>query len=207
MAAVENLCTRGIWIDAGSVRQDGPVFDVIKSYMTANSTESGSANLRDFPNRRGGGEVRYTAARFLDLNRRPLDVIRAGDPVIIRFDYDVEKPLPNLSFGFRINTEMGTLVTETNTRVHDIDLPTMKQGGGYLELEINALNLLPGRYFLTLGIATIGGAVHDVLDNCISFDIEPGQIFGTGRITDNRYGVVFFPQRWHLDGIRKIDQP
>jgi lipopolysaccharide transport system ATP-binding protein len=206
MAAVENLCTRGIWIDAGCVRNDGPVLDVIKSYLGANSTaDGGSANLLDFANRRGAGEVRYTAVRFLDADRHPLTVIRAGDRIVMRFEYNVEKPLPNLNFGFRINNEMGTLVTESSTRLHDIGLPLMRQGDAYMELEIDALNLAPGRYFLTLGIATIGGAVHDVLDNCVRFDVEPAQIYGAGRVTDGRYGLVFFPQRWHVDAVRSID--
>src|SRR5258707_6915943 len=33
MAAVENLCTRAIWIDDGRLREDGPVQRVIESYM------------------------------------------------------------------------------------------------------------------------------------------------------------------------------
>src|SRR5882757_5547386 len=41
MAAVENLCSRSIWIDAGAVRLDGPVHDVIKAYMESYATGSG----------------------------------------------------------------------------------------------------------------------------------------------------------------------
>jgi len=33
LAAVENLCSRGIWIDAGKIRMDGGVTDAIKGYM------------------------------------------------------------------------------------------------------------------------------------------------------------------------------
>ena len=33
MAAVENLCSRGIWIDAGKIRMDGDAKDVIEAYM------------------------------------------------------------------------------------------------------------------------------------------------------------------------------
>src|SRR5712664_3253537 len=33
LAAVENLCSRGIWIDAGRIRMDGAAKDVIASYM------------------------------------------------------------------------------------------------------------------------------------------------------------------------------
>src|ERR1044071_8373052 len=33
LAAVENLCSRGIWIDSGKLRMDGPTKDVIAAYM------------------------------------------------------------------------------------------------------------------------------------------------------------------------------
>jgi lipopolysaccharide transport system ATP-binding protein len=35
MAAVENLCSRGIWIDSGRVREDGPTHGVIASYLSS----------------------------------------------------------------------------------------------------------------------------------------------------------------------------
>src|SRR5260370_30464159 len=34
MAAVENLCTRAIWIDDGQIRQAGPAPEVIDDYMS-----------------------------------------------------------------------------------------------------------------------------------------------------------------------------
>src|SRR5580698_1896361 len=35
MAAVENLCSRAIWIDGGKVRMDGPAKDVVAAYMAS----------------------------------------------------------------------------------------------------------------------------------------------------------------------------
>src|SRR5215469_7134055 len=35
MAAVENLCSRGIWISQGQIEQDGPVREVIEAYMAS----------------------------------------------------------------------------------------------------------------------------------------------------------------------------
>ena len=35
----------------------------------------------------------------------------------------------------------------------------------------------------------------------MNLDIEEAPIYNTTRRIDSRYGLVFFPQRWHLDGI------
>jgi hypothetical protein len=88
--------------------------------------------------------------------------------------------------------------------MHNLELPALALGPGYMDLQIDALNLMPGRYYLSAGITTIDGPIHDTVENCASLDIEPGLIFGSSRITDTRYGFVFFPQRWHLDGVRAL---
>src|SRR6202163_1795212 len=61
MAAVENLCSRCIWIDGGQVCMDGSPREVIEAYMNtfANAREA-MADLRSVQNRRGSGEIRYT---------------------------------------------------------------------------------------------------------------------------------------------------
>ncbi len=206
MAAVENLCTRAIWIDRGRLREDGPTAQVIQSYMGAYAVaDAGTSDLKNFPGRSGSGDVRYTAIEMLDPEGRPRTVLRAGDPLRLRFHYEVARPLGNLSFGFRLFSEMGTLVTETSTRLHDIGLPMLAAGEGRLDLDIDALNLMPGRYYLTVGVTTIDGPVHDTLHHCARLDIEPGRVYGTGRVVDSRHGFVFFPQRWGLQGVRSLE--
>ncbi len=205
MAAVENLCTRGIWIDGGQVRQDGPTHAVIEAYMsTFLGLQTGSVDLREFAARRGSGQVRVTALDFLGPDGEPRAVVRSGDALTLRLHYSAASPASNLSFGFRLVTELGTLISETGTWHHGLDIPEIAPGQGYLDLEIDELNLIPGRYYLTAAIS--GGTasqLHDYLDNCARLDIEEASIYDAGRVVDSRYGIVFFPQRWRLEGVRR----
>ena len=74
MAAVENLCTRGIWINNGSVRMDGPTHEVIEAYMGSfASAEGASSELTSVDGRRGSGEIRFTKVEFLSKSRRAAD--------------------------------------------------------------------------------------------------------------------------------------
>ena len=108
LAAVENLCSRCIWIDAGEVRMDGESREVIQAYMGMMAGADNCAlDLENVENRRGNGEVRYRGLEFLSLEGEPQKLIRAGDPVILRFHYHAEKPVPYPSFGFRLYTELG----------------------------------------------------------------------------------------------------
>ena len=203
MAAVENLCSRGIWIDSGRVRMDGPTHEVLEGYMGTFADADGAVrDLSNIEGRRGSGQARYTKVEFLSADGTVQSVTRAGKPLAIRMHYYASERIPHPSLGFRITTEMGTLITETSTSHHDIHIPYLPAGAGYVELEIESLNLMPARYFFSLGLS--GGPTHhlyDFIDNAVHLDVETASIYGSSRSWDSRAGIVFFPQRWHFDGM------
>jgi lipopolysaccharide transport system ATP-binding protein len=202
MAAVENLCSRCIWIDAGQVQMDGSPRDVISAYMQKfGGTTGRAADLRSVQHRRGSGEIRYTGIEFLSPTGEQLAAIRSGDKLTIRFHYHAEKEIPFPSFGFRLYTEMGTLVTDTSTYHHSLDIPAVPPGDGFVDLEIDLLNLLPGRYSFSLWITGSTSPVHDNIEHCTQIEVELANVYSSGKLLDSRLGIVYFPQRWNLDGI------
>jgi ABC-type multidrug transport system ATPase subunit len=211
MAAVENLCSRCLWIDNGQVRQDGDTGAVIQSYMgTFADTQQVARNLAGLESRRGSGEIRYTGIEFLSADGQPLPVVRSGDRLTIRLHYHAQEPVSHPSFGFRLTTEMGTLVTDTSTWHHDIEIPVIPPGDGYIDLDIECLNLLPARYSFSLwltGNSRVTHPVHsatgifDSLEHCAKLEVEVSNIYQSGRVVDGRYGIVYFPQKWDLSGI------
>ena len=204
MAAVENLCSRGIWIANGCVRLDGPTHAVIEAYMATFSSPGSATNeLTAVQGRRvGSGEIRFTRVEFLSAQRQLQTLTRAGSGIVIRLHYHANEPIERPSFGLKICTELGTVVSDTSTWLHGLDIPRVPAGDGYVELEIDSLNLLPGRYQFLLWInSCLQSHTYDSLENAVHLDIEETPIYGSSRRIDNRYGVVFFPQRWRLEGV------
>ena len=202
MAAVENLCQRGIWIDSGKVRQDGPTHEVIEAYMgTFATADNTSADFTELEARRGSGEVRYTRCEILATDGTPKLMVRSGDSFIIRLHYKAEAPITLPSFGFRMSTELGTLITETSTWHHGMEIPTVLAGKGYLDLVVDMLNLTAGRYLLTLAITGVSNHVYDWVENGIRIEVEPSSVYDSSITIDGRYGISYFPQRWRLDGM------
>ena len=199
LAAVENLCTRGIWIDAGKIRMDGGSREVIAGYMASFAGELASgADLSTTKNRLGSGEVRYTRLEYLSPDGTPCAMTRSGDPLVLRFHYHVVNTIRDPSFGFRLFSEMGTLITECGHWMHGIRISKVEPGDGYIDLEIEALNLLPGRYQFSLWITAQGGKpVYDG-DVQASLEVEVTDVYRSGRMLDNRFGFVYFPQRWKV---------
>ena len=202
LAAVENLCSRGIWIDAGKILMDGAAKDVIASYMGSFVGErvSGS-DLSGAENRLGSGEIRYARLEYMSPDGTPCAITRSGEGVVLRFHYHAEKTIRDPSFGFRLFTEMGTLITECGHWMHGIHIPKVGPGDGYIDLEIDSLNLVPGQYSLSLWITGQGGKPIYDGDVRASLDVEVSDVYKSGRMIDSRHGIVYFPQRWRVPAL------
>ncbi|MPY87945.1 MAG: ATP-binding cassette domain-containing protein [Luteitalea sp.] len=201
MAAVENLCTRAIWIDGGEVRMDGTTRGAIDAYLSASAGARETArDLAEWESRRGDGEVQYTRIEFLGPGGEPKSLIRCGDALTLRFHYRAAEPVSRPSFGFKILTELGTVVTDISTWLHGVEIPWLPAGEGYIDLEIDALNLLPARYHLSLSITGPDRKVYDALAHCAVIEIEISDIYGSGRVIGSRFGILYVPQRWRFNG-------
>ena len=200
MAAVENLCSRCVWIDGGCVREDGDPRTVIQSYMaTFADAQQATLDLSTITHRHGSGEARFTRVELLNKERLSQTVTRSGDSLVVRLHYEANQALPHPDFVVRLYSEMGTLITETGTWHHGIDIPKIPQGKGYVELEIDNLNLLPASYYLSLLLAGDGKIIYDGVEHCVKLQVEgSSNIYRSSRTIDSRYGIVYFPQRWHL---------
>jgi lipopolysaccharide transport system ATP-binding protein len=204
MAALENLCSRGIWIDAGRVVQDGDAKEVIRAYM-ATFAPSGRAitDLRDVSPRAGTGEIRFTGVEILEPTGATKTMTFTGDAVTIRFRYRASQLIPGLSVGFRLDSELGTLVTRSSSAFCGVEIRRVLPGDGFLDVHLDALNLMPARYHVSLQLVGVPGHLYDGLEHCVQLEVLASDAYGSGQRLDHRHGIVFFPQRWTLSGVRR----
>ncbi len=196
MAAVESLCSRCIWIDAGRIRADGDAREIIGEYMrTFAKASTGAVDLESIDSRTGNGEGRFTNIEFRDRAGEITNVIRSGDKLVMRLHYRANKALRDVVIGINIHNEYGALVAASNNWATGDDIPIAEAGEGYADFEIDCLYLLPGRYFISLWLGKWNHQ-QDVLKNCIHFDVESSDFYGSGRGIDSSFGMMFFPSRW-----------
>jgi lipopolysaccharide transport system ATP-binding protein len=196
MAAVESLCSRCIWIEAGKLRADGEARRVVSDYMrTFAQSSAGTVSLEAIESRTGNGDGRFTHMAFLNEAGETINYIRSGDRLTLRLHYRAHKQLRDLVVGINIHNEYGTLIAASNNWATGDDIPLVEPGAGHADFEIDCLYLLPGRYYLSLWLGKWNN-LHDVLKNCISFDVEASDFYGSGRGIDAGFGLMFFPSRW-----------
>lgn len=202
MAAVENLCSRVIWVENGGIKNDGDSGEIIRRYMSAfSSAQQAGYDFTQMENRTGAGGIRFTGMEFLDCNGTPKALIRSGEKMTVRLYYRAEQEVINPHFGLDLLTESGIMIGSINTWSAGFEIPRLPEGRGHMELEVDSLNLLPGRYSVSLWLARVG-LYYDRLDYCANLDVEMSDFYGTGRGMDKRYfGYVAFPCRWkHFNG-------
>ena len=200
LAAVENLCSRGIWLDGGKVCKDGEAKEVILAYMASFvDSPTAESTLVDSESRQGNGEIRYTRVEYLNSDRTPCALTRSGDRVVLRLHYHAKKTVRYPIFWFRLYTNMGTLITEAHNDSQGVDIPRLEPGDGYIDVEIESLNLFPAQYYFSLWITDQAGLtkVYDG-DARTVLEVEPANIYASGWTPTSRHGIVYFPQRWSV---------
>jgi lipopolysaccharide transport system ATP-binding protein len=202
MAAVEHLCPRSIWIEGGQVQEDGPSSDVLRHYMGMYAgTETTAVDLTDATNRRGVGGVRYSGLAFLADDGSSQPLIRSGDSLRVRLSYEASERIINPIFGFQLFSSSGVFLTDVSTWNLGVEIPALHPGQGYLDLNVDSLNLMPGRYFMSLWLTSPDGTRYDVLEHVAALDVEPSNYYKSGRGIDSRFGIVVLPCTWDISGV------
>jgi lipopolysaccharide transport system ATP-binding protein len=199
MAAIENLCPRTIWIDAGKLREDGATDDVIAHYLaTFSDAQRAVYDLERVEGRGGDGSVRFTRVDFLDADGNPTAVFRSGEPLRARFHFHAKERVKDPHFDMVIHSDMGTRIATISSTHTGFYVPTLDAGVGAIDLVIDDLFLLPNRYYLSLWIST-RQQWYDILDHCIAIDVEGSNAHDNqGRGMHSKWGLVYMKSRWNL---------
>jgi len=198
LAAVQNLCSRAIWIESGRLRQDGSPGEVIKSYLASFATSEGSASdLKGVQERSGSGNIRFQRIELLAPDCSGPATVRSGDSFVIRLSFEAIREITRPLFGIEIHTSLGTVAAQVLTYNSGFEIPVLAPGPGYLDVRINDLNLAPGRYLLTIYAKNQGDIWHDLLPHCTALDVQPSTRYGLMRGL-GKNPVVLFECDWEL---------
>ena len=124
MGAVTSLCTRCLWIDHGTVRMDGDPQEVVEAYLSRGGVGAGRwVHPSDQP---CGSDVRIRSIEVLSTNGRPDGDIPFSDPIRIRVEHEVSRPVRGLWIRAHIHDMSGTLVLTTSNVDTDVEPGSMQ---------------------------------------------------------------------------------
>jgi ABC-type polysaccharide/polyol phosphate transport system ATPase subunit len=189
-AAVERLCERSVFLDAGRVAFDGPTREAVTRYrrVLADDTDPAErgAGLREW----GSGEATISSAALVGREGAERLQYLAGEPFGLRVAVETPDGVPPPRLQLELRDDAGTLVAG-----EAVDLRTIGWAGGSPErtvrFEVGSLPLASGRFHLRLGLTDERGErLYHWLDDALVFVVYPG---GEER------GVVRFEGTWALE--------
>jgi lipopolysaccharide transport system ATP-binding protein len=193
MSAIQNLCPTTIHMQHGRVRRIGPTDEVIKEYLTEAGARS-ALELSKRIDRAGNGMLRFTDAYILNKEGQRASQIDSGSSVKLIFEYEC-KPgavIGNVILGANLVSPGGEGISLLHTEMTKTELKDIA-GKGRFECDIKKLPLVSGPYSLHIR-ALADGMVADDVKNVLSFDVLPGDFFGTGSAI--KHSQIYIDHKW-----------
>lgn len=173
MSAINNLCTRCLWINDGMIHMTGTPAEVVHAYL-AESTRTGLAgemDLRNWPSRYGNGEARIESARLLDEDGRVTTVLHRTQGMAVEFVID-----SRCAHSLRLSVQVVADSSEKILHLAHYDTPGLHlgvlQGRHAVRFAVGNCPLCAGSYDLILAVHTEGGVPIDVVMKVLPFAAE-----------------------------------
>lgn len=211
MDQLYSICDRLIWIENGKVREDGIPKRVGTHYLDSMEDErleqlarESKVVLRDVnqsilslaeqihpeARRDGSQEVHYTRVEVYDQHMKKCRSFDTGDTLILQFDYETSLDHPSVNFNMDFvkdnwQYQYGSCFTKAGD-----PLPVLNKKGT-VTFKIDALMLLPGRYYLDLGINGPAGELYDNVRQIFQITVRD-------YVTDE-FGPCTFAHQWSIE--------
>lgn len=192
VSTINQLCARAVWIERGTVREDGPATTVVESYLSQGIAQGGFVTYEAAP----GDVARITRIEVLSSSGRVSAAILLDRPADVLIGYRLNQPLAAYRVGIRIRTADGFDVMTSATTDAAGRLLSRPPGDYVARVTIPARLLAPGRYLLTVFLGQPGIRTVDRHDNALML-----QIHGRAKAyLEREYGVIATLLEWSLDG-------
>lgn len=180
MAAVQNLCSRGVLLDHGQVLCDGNIGTVISEYTRRASSLSRNS-LRERTDRIGTGDVMITNVEMLDCRGMQTHACITGAELVLRLSYRVRPGIKlqnKCSIDVCIERNMKCM-TNLSTAFPCKDSLVL-EGDGYVDISIPELPLSTATYSVSTYVQA-DGLTQDWVQDACELQVVAGDFFGTGR--------------------------
>jgi lipopolysaccharide transport system ATP-binding protein len=199
LGTVASFCRSGLLLEQGRLAAQGPVDDVVRTYVRALETAAGQT-LGERRDRSGEGRVSVRSARVLGTEGR--GSLETGEPA--RFDFEVTRCLPGLQCSFTVYDMTGAAVTYFDSgESSPLDVPFEPETGsrpGTVSCELDELLLLPGRYRLNVALY-LEGQLQDHVEAAAFFSVAQGAIRGRPVSSGPGHAGIQIPHLWKFEHV------
>ncbi|TDE28056.1 ABC transporter ATP-binding protein [Flavobacterium ranwuense] len=189
MAAVKSLCTRGILLENGKIKDVNNISSIISNYLLLNSDSSAEWKR----------EIKTESDLFFDRiyvsnsHSQITNQIASGEDFTINIFLNALTSISNSTVSVKFVNAEGIAVFTTSVHDYDNDFEVIKKGKYELIANISKNILLPGSYNLVIACFVSRTKLFDILEEKISIKIED---LGVKKRDLDREGFVVPNYKW-----------
>ncbi len=152
---VKKICSRVMLLGEGRVLELGEPEAVVEEYKRLGLQQQDDVFRREW----GTRAAEITEVEILDGQGVPTERFRSGETMRVRLRFVAHERIADPVFGFSVADYQGKLCYGSNTAIAGTDLGAIN-GSGAIELTIEPLNLLRGKFFLSLALHSRDHQTH-----------------------------------------------
>lgn len=195
MAAIKQLCTRGIVLENGKVKYDGNVDKAIETYSETNYSKISQIKFGHNTNRSGNGKMEFLSLEFLNQNNKSVQEFSIGDDLNIAFKIKNNSDETRSEIGIQIKSSDDMPIFHIMPRDSNYEFIHTNTEEQYV-VSIKDIRLFPGSYSVTIiSCNTTGHEIYDMINNALHFDVLDGGKY-TIRPLPRTAGLFFLNPEW-----------
>ncbi len=200
MAAIENLCTRGIVLHQGKLCFDGGSKEAIQFYLNSLSFQGSNGHVVELDGARDRRSVVGPLLRrieFFGENEQPLtEGLPIGSRLKVRVHFDLPDATTRFNVGLGFNNNFGQRIFTAHSVFEPNRWEKDCSGRQVLTCEIPSFTLMPGEYGVKIWL-DLKGSEADAIEDAAKVRVIESDFYGTGRVPWN--GALVLKHRWYLE--------
>lgn len=206
LSTVDRISDEVIWLKDGKIEMQGYPKRVIDAYLEyigkrgekkveIQHQKEERDTVQDLEKRWGSKEIEIQNVKMLDRHGNEKYIYEADEPLSVEFEVLAHKPEEDFVFGIGILNTEGVSCYGSNTWIEDFQSQAIS-GTGKVKINIPALNLIDGAYFLDVAVHKRDGYPFDYHHFQYTFRVTSGY---------RDVGIARIPHQWEFSDNIKFD--
>ena len=200
MAAVQNLCTRVMLLNNGTIDTIGETEEVISYYLKKFRNNEVSQELSIRTDRKGNGKLKFLEYWFENENNEKVYAMQSGlaYKMVIRIINTTENNLSNVRISVGIDDDQARRITMFGNDLTNQSINFDSDQTRLVKIFIPSIPFQSGTFHFTLFVSEDTN-IADWVMNAGSFEVENGDFFGTGRVVIINQGNILIKHEYLLN--------
>ena len=192
MAAIESMCKSAMLLVGGRSVAQGDTSEIVQRYLR-DVGHAAATPLHLRMDRRGSELIQFISVSLEGPHGSSASAFQSGAKSIFHFILEnrTDRDLRGLQLSLHILDGLGRPVAKLDTMLLGVDIPPIPPGRTSIRAVIPKLPLAPGRYGLNIWLGD-NDIDADWITNAATFDVEPGDYYGTGLLPSHNDGIFLF---------------